>query len=332
MNLKLDGYRLRKVAQQVGIPLVNPPSAQNESVLRRELGEFRIQESSFEPAPTRPRTIRDAVGNNIPAFLLSELPRSLDVVGDIAIVELSPKLEPYSLEVANAVLQVNPHVRLVMKKATEVTGVFRTRGLEALAGTGGTETTHREFGCDYRLDASQVYFNPRLAQERRRVAEQVTPGEVVVDMFSGVGPYSILIAKLQPKSRVYAIDINPNATKYLRENILANGVADRVIPLQGDARTLSRSVLQGSTDRVIMNLPSEAEHYLDVASDTLRPAGGHIHFYQFINRGVELKSVREYFEKSLLERNRSVQNYGYCNVVREISPSRVQIAIDALVR
>jgi tRNA (guanine37-N1)-methyltransferase len=253
-------------------------------------------------------------------------------VGDIAILELSPKLEPYSLEVGEGILQVNPHVRLVLKKASEVTGTFRTRALQVLAGSGGTATIHREFGCDYHVDVSSVYFNPRLAHERRRVAAQAKAGDVVVDMFAGVGPYSILIARLQPHSMVYALDVNSSAIKYLKENILANGVMERVVPLLGDARVLSRSVLHGTADRVVMNLPSEAEHYLDAASHILKPAGGYIHFYQFAPRGVNLNTVKEDFGKSVLSEDRKVQAFYYCGVVREISSSRVQIAIDALVK
>jgi tRNA (guanine37-N1)-methyltransferase len=332
MKLQLNGFRFHRVGEEVGIPLVRLPSAQDENMLRTELEDFRIQETSFEPALSRPRNLRDAVRAIVPPNLLSDLPRSLDVVGDIAILEISPRLEPYSLEVGKGILQVNPHVRLVLKKTSDVTGAFRTRGLQVLAGSGGMETIHREFGCDYHLDTSSVYFNPRLAHERLRVAAQAAADDVVVDMFAGVGPYSILIAKLQPHSTVYALDINPSAIKYLKENILANGVADRVVALLGDARVLSRSVLQGTADRVVMNLPSEAEHYLDAACQILKPAKSYIHFYRFAPRGVNLDSVKDDFERSVLSQNRKIRTFSYCDVVREISPRRVQIAIDALVK
>jgi len=330
MKLKLDGFRFQRVGELVGIPLVRSPSAQDESILRTILTDFRIQEASFEPVLARPRNLADAMRTVIPQSLLSQLPRSFDVIGDIAIIDLSPKLESYAHEVGKGILLVNPHVRLVLKKRGGVEGTFRTRELQAVAGSGGMETVHREFACDYRLDVSSVYFNPRLAHERRRVAERVAKGEVVVDMFAGVGPYSILIAKLQPYLKVYALDINPSAVKYLQENILANKVADRVIPFLGDVRE-SRTMLSDTADRVIMNLPSSAENYLDVASQILKQTGGHIHFYRFTSRGANLDTVKEDFEKSLLEQNRRVKTFGYCDVVREISPTRVQVAVDAFV-
>ena len=332
MELRLDGFQLQRTAEAVGIPLVHSPSAQDESMLMEELGSFEVQEASFEPIVAKPGNLRDAVGGLLPSHLVSKLPRSFDVIGDIGIIEIPPDLEPYSVDVGKAVLQINPHVRLVLRKSGEVMGKFRTRGLEVLAGSGGMETVHREFGCQYHLDVSSVYFNPRLGHERRRVAEQVKEDEVVVDMFAGVGPYSILAAKLQSRSRVYAVDINPSAIKYLKENILVNGVEDRVVPVAGDARELSRSLLHGVADRVIMNLPSEAQHYLDAAVNVLKSAGGLIHFYQFTERGEGLDSVRERFRTSVAVQKREVQSFKYGEVIREVGPSRVQVALDALIK
>jgi tRNA (guanine37-N1)-methyltransferase len=316
----------------VGIPLARSLSAQNESILRAESASIRIEEASFEPVTARPRNLRDAVQTIIPSKLLSALPRSLDVVGDIAIVEFSPELEPYSAEIGTGILQVNPHVRLVLKKTSDVAGVHRTRELQILAGFGGMETVHREFGCSYRVNVGTVYFNPRLGHERRRVAKQVSARDVVVDMFAGVGPYSILIAKLQPHAKVYALDINPSAVRYLKENVLANRVTDRVIPLLGDTRQLAESSIHATADHVIMNLPSLAENFLDAASHILNVGGGFIHFYCFAQRGVNLNAVKEQFRKSLLGQKREVRSFTYCDVIREISPTRVQVAVDVLIK
>jgi tRNA (guanine37-N1)-methyltransferase len=331
MELRLDGIELQRNAEVVGIPLVHSPSAQDERILRRELGSFQVREASFEPIVSRPGDLRDAVRGVIPSNLVSQLPRSFDIIGDIAIIELSSELEDYSVEVGKGILRVNPHVRLVLRKSGDVMGKFRTRELQVVAGSGGMETVHHEFTCRYHLDVSSVYFNPRLAHERRRVAGQVKEEEVVVDMFAGVGPYSILVAKLQPHSRVYAVDINPSAIKYLKENILANEVADRVIPLLGDARELSRSVLHGAADRVIMNLPSEAPHFLDAALHVLKSTGGVVHFYQFAERGAGLENVIEQFRALAAAEKREVQSFKYSKAIREIAPSRVQVALDALI-
>jgi tRNA (guanine37-N1)-methyltransferase len=332
MELSLEGYELQKAQGMITIPILHEPSTQQESVMRKELGSFQIQQAIFYRSVSRPKNLQEAVAGQIPGNLVSMLPRSFDVIGDIAVIDLSSELTPYSLEIGNGILRVNPNVRLVVRKSGEVSGKFRTRRLQILVGSGGTETIHREFSCSYHLDLSLVYFNPRLSYERLRVTKQVEESEVVVDMFAGVGPYSVLIAKLQPTSRVYSIDINPSAIKYLEENTFGNRVADRVVPLLGDARELSKLKVRGIADRVIMNLPSEAGNYVDAALRTLKREGGIVHFYQFAQRDAIVDSIKDSFKSSVIGENREVKSINFCKAIREIAPGKVQVAIDAVVR
>ena len=150
-------------------------------------------------------------------------------------------------------------------------------------------------------------------------------------MFAGVGPYSILIAKSQPTSKVYSIDINPIAIQYLKQNAFANHVADRVIPLLGDAGNLSMKEVHSIADRVIMNLPSEAGNYIDAAIRILRKEGGRIHFYEFIQRNTPIHSIKDSFQTMIDNQNRRVEFFEFCNVIKETSPGTVQVAIDAVI-
>jgi tRNA (guanine37-N1)-methyltransferase len=313
------------------IPIGREPSTQEESILREDLGSFEIQQVSFERSVPRPKKLQEAVAGQIPSHLVSMLPRSFDVIGDIAILDLRSELAPYSAEIGNGVRQVNPNVRLVVRKSGEVSGKFRTRRLQVLAGSGEMQTVHREFSCSYHLDISSVYFNPRLSHERLRVATQVKDNEVVVDMFAGVGPYSVLIAKLQPTSKVYSIDINPSAIRYLETNTFGNRVADHVTPILGDARELSKLKVREIADRVIMNLPSEAGNYIDAAVRTLKTEGGIVHFYQFAQRDTSVDSIKDSFKSSVRDENRGVRSFNFCKAIREIAPGKVQVAIDAVV-
>jgi tRNA (guanine37-N1)-methyltransferase len=331
MKLSLDGYELRKAQGMIMIPIGREPSTQQDSILRNELGSFQIQQVTFEQQVSRPKNLQETVAGQIPNHLISMLPHSFDVIGNIAIIDLRSELTPYAVEIGKGILRVNPNVRLVVRKSGEVSGKFRTRRLQILAGSGGMETVHREFSCSYYLDISSVYFNPRLAHERLRVAKQVKENEVVVDMFAGVGPYSILIAKLQPTSRVYSIDINPSALKYLEANTFGNRVADRVAPLLGDARELSKLKVRGIADRVIMNLPSEAGNYIDAALRTLKTDGGIVHFYQFTQRDTIVDSVKDSFKSSVVDMNREVKSLNFCKAIREIAPGKVQVAMDVAV-
>ena len=332
MGLNVEGYELQKAHGMIVIPIVREPSTEQDSILIEELGDFQIQKATFDRAVSRTKNIQEAVEGQIPSNLVSLLPQSFDVIGDIAVIDLRSELASYSMQIGNGIRRVNPNVRLVVRKSGEVSGKFRTRGLQILAGSGEMETVHREFSCSYLLDISSVYFNPRLSYERLRVAKQVEENEVVVDMFAGVGPYSVLIAKLQPTSRVYSIDINPSAIKYLEENTFGNRVADRVVPLLGDARELSKLKVRGIADRVIMNLPSEAGSYIDAALRTLKREGGIVHFYQFVQRDAVVDSIKDSFKSSVIGENREVKSINFCKAIREIAPGKVQVAIDAVVR
>jgi tRNA (guanine37-N1)-methyltransferase len=314
------------------VPLVRGPSDSEAQLIRELIGDAGTQLAVFAEVKERPRNLEAALRGQIPDELIARLPRSFDVIGDIAVIELPEDMERFSAVIGKGILKINPQIRLALRKSSEIAGTFRTRKYEAIAGVGGTETVYREFSCRYHLDVSTVYFNPRLSHERLRVAQQVKPAEFVVDMFAGVGPYSILIAKHQPESRVYSVDLNPAAVKYLKENALANGVADRVISMLGDAKQFARQELRGLADRVIMNLPSEAKNYIAAASQILKDQGGIIHFYEFARREENLEEIRNSFQFVIEAQNRKIKSFQFCKVTKEVAPNRVELAIDALVK
>ncbi|MBA7599809.1 hypothetical protein ES703_06849 [subsurface metagenome] len=133
-----------------------------------------------------PRNLREALRGQIPDEELKQV-RAFDIVGDIAVVKIPEKLLPKKQLIGQALMQVHHHVRTVLNQTTPVRGEFRTRELEVIAGEPRTETTHREGGCSFKVDLAKVYFSPRLATERLRVTKQIKPGEVVTNLFAGVG-------------------------------------------------------------------------------------------------------------------------------------------------
>jgi len=207
--------------------------------------------------------------------------RAFDVVGDIAVIKLPEKLLSEKHLIGQALMQVHNNVRTVLNQISPVRGEFRTRELEVIAGEPRTETIYREGGCSFKVDLAKAYFSPRLAIERLRVAKLVKSGEVVTNLFAGVGCYSVLIAKYRKANRVYSIDKNPAAFDYMRENIRINKVGDVVVPILGDARDVVENRLAGQADRVLMPLPELARNFFDVALKALKPSGGIIHFYDF---------------------------------------------------
>jgi tRNA (guanine37-N1)-methyltransferase len=205
---------------------------------------------------------------------------SYEIVGDIAVLTdgVESINETNEELVAHALMSLHKNIKVVAKRISPVEGVFRKRKVEIITGENRTETMHKENGCRYKLDLEKVYFNPRLASERNRVALQVQGSkEEIIDMFAGVGSFSVQIAKRAPQSHVTAIDINPDAIRYLRENIKLNGVRN-IEAVEGDIRGIYVK-FRNRADRIIMNLPKSAYLFLREVLSMLNPKGGIIHFY-----------------------------------------------------
>jgi tRNA (guanine37-N1)-methyltransferase len=248
---------------------------------------------------------------------------SYDVLGDIALLEIPPGFEGYESGIGKALLESKKNIKSVFKKFSSIEGDERLRKLKWLAGENRTETVHREHGCEFKMDIAKVFFSPRLAFERQRIKEQVNDGETVVDMFAGLGPYSIVIAKHRDV-RVSGYDINEYAIHYFKENIRINKVGDRVNAVHGDCRLLAR---KGSADRAIMNLPNKSRNFLDSALSIIKKKGGIIHYYGVSPRNNPYKGEVSFIREKASLREVELEVIGK-RIVRSYSPSKVHVAID----
>lgn len=200
----------------------------------------------------------------------AELPRH-ELIGGIAILAED---DPAG---AAAILAERPSVHTALIAESAVEGEFRTKRFRVLAGEKTTATTHTEYGRIFRIDLEKAYFSARLASERQQIVAMMHEGEVVLDMFAGVGPFAIMLAA--KAKTVWACDLNPGAISLLIQNIAANRVSN-IVPILADAATLPK-VWGRLFDRVIMNLPLMAEEFLPAACSLCRP-GGTIHFYALV--------------------------------------------------
>ncbi|BAA30522.1 tRNA (guanine(37)-N1)-methyltransferase Trm5b [Pyrococcus horikoshii] len=277
---------------------------------------FEVVEVELERVETRPNSYKDVV--NIPRELRKFLPSSFDIIGNIAIIEIPSELQNYSNEIGGAIIRVHKSVKAVYMKGGSVEGEYRVRNLIHIAGEKITETIHRENGVRLKLDITKVYFSPRLATERMRVFKMAREGEIVFDMFAGVGPFSILLAK---KARmVFACDINPWAIKYLEENIKLNKVKN-IIPILSDVTKVCVKA-----DRIIMNLPKYASRFLEHAMRCVNN-GGIIHYYGFGPEkdpyGWHVKRINEVAGRLGVK----VEILGK-RIIRNYAPRQYNIAID----
>src|SRR3989338_9740620 len=163
-----------------------------------------------------------------------ELFSAFDQIGEIIIVRIPDSLLSKKKMIGETLLENVHPAKSVFYQATPVEGDFRTRNLEILAGVDNTETEYKEYGCRFKVDVEKAFFSPRLSTERDRIAELVQDGEIVINMFGGVGMFSIIAAK-RKKCTVYNIDINPIAAKLCEKNIKLNKLVGRVVSIHGDA-------------------------------------------------------------------------------------------------
>ena len=173
-----------------------------------------------------------------------------------------------------------------------VKGELRIRELEPIAGSGTTETRHKESGVTMITDPAKVYFNPRLATERMHVASEVRDGETVIDMFAGVAPFPLVICKHARPKVVYSIDLNHDAYLFMQRNIELNK-ARNIVPMEGDASEVVKDLPQA--DRVIMNLPQIAYRFLDVALSKTKK-GGIVHMHRIMERDTSDELTQELVE------------------------------------
>jgi len=235
------------------------------------------READFEPRGKRPGRYQDLLGWSDDEK--ARAPRAFEHLGDIVVVKVPEGLAARRDAVGDALLRFHRNVRAVFHDEG-VHGVFRTRRLLRIAGTGEPRTLVSENGVRLAVDLTRAYFSPRLADERARVVLQVRPGDHVIDLFGGVAPLGVQAAKAG--AIVDSVDLNPDAVALAGENVAQNRVGDRVRLHLGDAREVAARLEPG--DHVIMNLPHAAKAFLDVAVPLVRP-GGVLHYHEIIEDG-----------------------------------------------
>lgn len=251
--------------------------------------DYEVVDADLEILEQGPTDYKELL--DLPGDLSQELPTSYDVIGDVAIIRLPETLLDHKEEIGKAMMAVTPSLRTVMMDSG-VKGEFRIRELERIAGTGNSETIHKEFGVRMLTDPSKVYFNPRLATERSRVASLVRDGEVLIDMFAGVAPFGLVICKMSKPSVIYSLDLNPEAEYFVRRNMEMNHISN-IVPMTGDSSVLIDDLPEA--DRVIMNLPQMADRFLSKGLSRTK-VGGMIHMHKVMER-----SDLEHFSKEIKE-------------------------------
>lgn len=277
-----------------------------------------------------PHMLKQVLGSVLTPEETAQVYSAFDQIGDIVIIKIPDELMPKKKLIADAILANVKTAKAVFAQVSPVRGDFRVRDLEFIAGENRTVTEYKEHGCRFKVDVAKTYFSPRLSTERQRIADMVGDNETIINMFAGVGTYSVVIAKANKTCKVYSIDSNSAASELDGINAKLNKVQDRVVTICGDAAEVIKDRLAGRADRILMPLPERAKEFVDSAVLALKEKGI-VHYFAHI----KADSKKAGQELGLQDAHDAFAKYDHqvlaIRVVREVGPRIYQIVADVLV-
>lgn len=292
--------------------------------INEDIDDYEIVDADLEPMKKVPHNFSEILKGEMAPEEIENLRTSFDTIGDVVILEIPDDLQDKKQIIGDAALKFTKRKAIYMKKSA-IKGTTRVRDLEFLAGVDDSETIHKEHGARLKLDVREVYFSPRLATERKRVMESIKDSERILDMFCGIGPFPIVIAKNKYVD-ITAVDINESAIHYLDENIKLNKLKGNIETYCGDIREVSKS-FRTKFDRIIMNLPGLAYTFLDISIDLIED-GGTINYYEFSDSYEQgINRIKEACDKA--GKHAEIIN---TRKVKSTSPGEWHVAIDAKIK
>jgi len=267
------------------------------------------------------RVLQDVLSEEENGQLIS----AFDQIGDIIVVRIPDSLVSKKQIIGKTLLEQVSTANSVFYQSSPVEGNFRTRKLEVIAGEDKTQTEYKENGCRFIVDVEKAFFSPRLSTERERIAGLVKNGEVIINMFGGVGMFSLLAAKNTPCT-VYNIDLNPVAAQLCKENVQINNLKGKVISLNGDATEVINEQLIGKADRVLMLLPERSDEFLNSALNGLKDKGI-IHYYSHMHADKK-QDAGKLSEEHFMSVNKTNAEIITSRNVRPVGPRFYQTVVD----
>lgn len=262
---------------------------------------------------------------------LEKLSSSFDIIGTIAIIKIPESLTSKRKLIADALIEEIRPVKSVFCQVSAIEGDYRLRKLELISGENSPITVYKEHGCTFKVDVINTYFSPRLSTERLRIAKLTEPNEVIVNMFGGVGTFSIIISRYNKSAKVYSIDSNPIAVDMCRQNIEINKLTGNVFPVLGDAEQEIHKGLKGIAKRVLMPLPEKAKDFVDAAVSSLENGSGMIHYFCHVGADNKKNAI----QNGIMDTSESFSKFDHTirnvRVVREVGPRFYQIVSDVMV-
>ncbi|KZX17680.1 Met-10+ like-protein [Methanobrevibacter cuticularis] len=223
------------------------------------------------------------------------------------------------------------HDVYTIAKVKNISGKMRQPEIEILAGN-RTETIHKENGCFFKLDISKVMWSKGNTTERMRIANLVGDGETIVDMFAGIGYFSIPIAIHANPKKIFSIELNPDSYYYLKENIILNKINNKlknknndsniIEPILGDSNKVAPKL---SADRILMGYVKTTHNFLDSAIECINK-GGIIHYHETVPEKLMNDRPIARIKNAACGRDIEILNN---KIIKKYSPGVVHIVVDA---
>jgi len=227
--------------------------------------------------------------SELPDEITAVLPMRWEFVGDVAILKMDEACLPYKERIGEAYARVLG-AKTVCADLNGVAGELRRPSTEVIYGT-DTESVRLENGIFYEFDVSRIMFASGNIDERHRMKELDCKGETVVDMFAGIGYFTLPVAKFTGARKVFACEKNPDSYRYLVRNIERNEVSERTVPMLGDNRDMPGKKF---ADRVIMGYVQTTSVFLPKALEIVK-RGGIIHYHDTFYVKEHERKIEEIF-------------------------------------
>jgi len=231
--------------------------------------------------------LKNKLENKLSVKELDYLPKGYQIVGKILIIKLDKKLLKHKKLIGKTIMEILPYIHTVCV-IKDISKIVRKPKIEIIYGCKNTQTLNKEHGCKFLLNVSDIMWSQGNKNEKMRLVKMIKPKETIVDMFAGIGYFSIIIAKYCDPKKIYAIDINPKAIEYLRKNVWLNEVENKIEVLQGDCRRFAKP-LENIANRIIMGYLFKTEKFLPYALKIAKN-NSVIHFHRTVKEE-EIKKI-----------------------------------------
>ena len=267
--------------------------------------------------------IKKSLSNEIPLELTNYLPEKWEKIGDIVIIKLNEKLRNYGGKIGKTYAEILC-CKTVLNDVGGISGIYREPNVEILYGCENTETIHKENGIKYKLDVQKIMFSSGNMDERLRMAKISNKNETVVDLFAGIGYFTLPMAVYSKPKKIFSCEINPVAYRYLCKNIVLNHVTSIVEPLLGDNRTTAP---KNVAERVVMGYIEDTDRFLPVAFDCLKNCTGYIHYHDVCpNELLPERSFRR-IQETAGKHKRNIDLLT-CRVIKSYAPGVSHVVLD----